>query len=90
MGPDREGAFCRRPSVALHLVFWMPFMTLVWTVGHFGGQRHPLKAAGATVLLFNSRRLPDPLLVVANAGLSAALVSLLTEAGAIGLVSPEL
>ena len=31
----------------------------------------------------------DPLVVVANAGLSAALVTLLTEAGAIELVSPE-
>ena len=47
------------------------------------------EAAGASVLLFNSRRLPDPLLVVANAGLSAALVTLLTEAGAIDLVSSE-
>src|SRR5262249_39335326 len=41
------------------------------------------EAAGATVLLFNSRVLPDPLLVVANATLAAALMALLTEAGAI-------
>ena len=44
------------------------------------------EAAGATVLLFNSGYLPDPLLVVANAGLSAALVALLTEAGAVQFI----
>src|SRR5215813_76084 len=44
------------------------------------------EAAGATVLLFNSGRLPDPLLVVANAGLSAAMAALLTEAGAIQFI----
>jgi myo-inositol-1(or 4)-monophosphatase len=41
------------------------------------------EAAGATVLLLNSKILPDPLLVVANAKLAAALVSALTDAGAL-------
>ena len=42
------------------------------------------EAAGATVLLLNSGLLPNPLLVVANAKLSTALVAALTEAGAVG------
>ena len=39
------------------------------------------EAAGATVLLLHSTVLPDPLVVVANATLAAAMVSALTEAG---------
>jgi myo-inositol-1(or 4)-monophosphatase len=41
------------------------------------------EAAGATVLLLHSGLLPEPLLVVANEKLSAALVSLLEEIGLI-------
>lgn len=41
------------------------------------------EAAGATVLLLESTRLPNPLLVVANAKLAAALVSALADAGAV-------
>ena len=41
------------------------------------------EAAGATVLLLDSGLLPAPIVVVANAELSAALVSALIEAGAI-------
>ena len=41
------------------------------------------EAAGATVLLLDSKVLPDPLLVVANAKLAAALVSALADAGAL-------
>ena len=41
------------------------------------------EAAGAKVLLLDSMLLPDPVLVVANAKLAAALVSALTEAGVV-------
>jgi myo-inositol-1(or 4)-monophosphatase len=41
------------------------------------------EAAGATVLLLHSKTLPDPLLVVANAKLAAAMVLAFTEAGVV-------
>jgi myo-inositol-1(or 4)-monophosphatase len=41
------------------------------------------EAAGAKVLLLHPKVLPGPLLVVANAGLAAALVSLLEEIGVV-------
>jgi myo-inositol-1(or 4)-monophosphatase len=41
------------------------------------------EAAGATILLLNSRVLPNPFLVVANARLTSALVALLVETGAV-------
>lgn len=47
------------------------------------------EAVGATILLFNSALLPPPVFVVANAKLLAALVELLTEAGAVELESSE-
>lgn len=39
------------------------------------------EAAGATVLLLNSRVLPNPFIVVANAKLTSAMVALLVETG---------
>jgi myo-inositol-1(or 4)-monophosphatase len=41
------------------------------------------EAAGATVLLLNSRVLPNPFLVIANAELTSALVALLVETGVV-------
>jgi myo-inositol-1(or 4)-monophosphatase len=41
------------------------------------------EAAGATIRLLNSRDLPGPFLVVANAGLISELVALLVETGAV-------
>ena len=41
------------------------------------------EAAGATVLMLDSKLLPTPLLVVANSKLAVALVAALTEAGAV-------
>jgi myo-inositol-1(or 4)-monophosphatase len=41
------------------------------------------EAAGATILLLNSKVLPNPFLVVANAKLTSTIVALLVEAGAV-------
>ena len=41
------------------------------------------EAAGATVLLLNSKDLPDPFLVVANAKLTTAMVALLVDSGVV-------
>ena len=41
------------------------------------------EAAGATISLLNSKVLPNPVLVVANAGITAALVSVLVESGVV-------